>query len=227
MNIKSLPECERPMEKAISEGIESLSNTELLAILLNTGTRKQSAIGLAEKLLCTLDEGLAGLSSCVFEDLIAIDGIGPKKASTILACIELGKRINVSRRINRKVIQTPDDVAGILMDDLRFKKKEYFVSILLNAKGEVMMVDKVSIGELSSAVVHPREVFNMAVRKSASAVVFAHNHPSGDCQPSDEDWVTTKRLIEAGRILGIKVMDHVIIGDGDFRSMRCLELWNE
>lgn len=227
MKIKSLPERERPIEKACAEGIEALSNSELLALIINTGTRSRSAIGLAEDLLCSFSNGLGDLSGCVLEDLTAIDGIGVKKGCAILACIELGRRIAASRTLDRKVIQSPDDVAALLMEELRHKKKEYFVSILLDAKGRIIIVDQVSIGELSTTVVHPREVFNMAVRKSAAAVIFVHNHPSGDCQPSKEDELTTKRLVEAGQILGINVMDHVIIGDGTFCSMRCPELWNE
>lgn len=227
MKIKSLPERERPVEKACAEGIEALSNSELLALIINTGTKTKSAIGLAEDLLCSFSNGLSDLSGCILEDLTVIDGIGVKKGCTILASIELGRRIAASRTLDKKVIQSPDDVAELLMEDLRYKKKEYFISILLNAKGEIMNIDQVSVGELSSTVVHPREVFNMAVRKSAAAVIFAHNHPSGDCQPSNEDKVTTKRLVEAGKILGINVMDHIIIGDGTFCSMRCAELWNE
>ena len=115
-------------------------------------------------------------------------------------------------------------IADMFMEDLRYEKKEYFKSVILNTKSEIVAVDNVSVGELSSTIVHPREVFSRAVRKSAYGVVFVHNHPSGDPTPSEEDISTTKRLVEGGKILGIEVLDHVIIGDGRYESMRMLDI---
>ena len=124
----------------------------------------------------------------------------------------------------RTVIHGSEDVARLVMEEMRYLKKEHFRCVLVNAKGEIITVDDVSVGELSSTVIHPREVFQAAVRKSASAVIFIHNHPSGDPTPSREDIQTTERLIDAGRLLGIRVLDHVIIGNGRFESLGAMGL---
>lgn len=220
MQIKSLPETERPVEKACSSGIEVLSNAELLAMIIHTGTKNKSAIGLAEDVLSAFPEGLSGLGNCCLQELTALDGIGSTKACRILGAVELGKRISAMSARERMSISSSDDVAKLFMEELRYVKKEHFKSLLLNAKGDIISIESISIGELSSTVVHPREVFSMAVRKSASAVIFVHNHPSGDATPSEEDIETTRRLMECGVLLGIKVLDHIIIGDGLFCSMR-------
>ena len=153
-----------------------------------------------------------------------VDGIGTMKACTILAAIELGKRIAASPVTEKVSIESSDDVARMFMEELRYMKKEHFRCVLVNAKGEIITVDEVSVGELSSTVVHPREVFSQAIRKSAAAVIFVHNHPSGDPSPSQEDIQTTKRLTDSGELLGIRVLDHIIIGDGKFSSMREMDL---
>ena len=220
MQIKSLPETERPVEKACSSGIEVLSNAELLAMIIHTGTKNKSAIGLAEDVLSAFPEGLRGLGNCCLQELTALDGIGSTKACRILGAVELGKRISAMSARERMSISSSDDVAKLFMEELRYVKKEHFKSLLLNAKGDIISIESISVGELSSTVVHPREVFSMAVRKSASAVIFVHNHPSGDATPSEEDIETTRRLMECGVLLGIKVLDHIIIGDGLFCSMR-------
>lgn len=220
MQIKSLPETERPVEKACSSGIEVLSNAELLAMIIHTGTKNKSAIGLAEDVLSAFPEGLSGLGNCCLQELTALDGIGSTKACRILGAVELGKRISAMSARERMSISSSDDVAKLFMEELRYVKKEHFKSLLLNAKGDIISIESISVGELSSTVVHPREVFSMAVRKSASAVIFVHNHPSGDATPSEEDIETTRRLMECGVLLGIKVLDHIIIGDGLFCSMR-------
>lgn len=224
MQIKSLPENERPVEKACALGVEKLSNAELLALIIHTGTKNKSAIGLAEAILAEFPSGISALGNCCHEELICIDGIGKTKASTILAAVELGKRISAAPKPEKFSIESCDDVAGLFMEDLRYVRKEHFKSVLVNAKGDVISIEDISVGELSSTVVHPREVFHMAVRKSAAAVIFVHNHPSGDPKPSSEDIKTTERLIESGMILGIKVLDHIIIGDGAYSSMRGMGL---
>ena len=220
MQIKSLPETERPVEKACSGGIEDLSNAELLAMIIHTGTKNKSAIGLAEDVLSAFPEGLRGLGNCCLQELTALDGIGSTIACRFLGAVELGKRISAMSARERMSISSSDDVAKLFMEELRYVKKEHFKSLLLNAKGDIISIESISVGELSSTVVHPREVFSMAVRKSASAVIFVHNHPSGDATPSEEDIETTRRLMECGVLLGIKVLDHIIIGDGLFCSMR-------
>ncbi len=224
MQIKSLPENERPVEKACSNGIETLSNAELLALIIHTGTRNKSAIRLAEDVLARFSDGIGELGSCCLEELLCVDGIGKTKASTILAAVELGKRISATPKPQRFSIESCDDVANLFMEDLRYARKEHFKCVLVNAKGDILSVENISVGELSSTLVHPREVFHMAVRKSAAAIIFVHNHPSGDPNPSQEDLKTTERLIESGRLLGIRVLDHIIIGDGLFSSMRGMGL---
>lgn len=224
MQIKRLPEKERPVEKACAFGVEKLSNAELLALIIHTGTKNKSAIRLAEDVLSACSDGIGELGNRCVEELLQIEGIGRTKACTILAAVELGKRIAVTPKVERFSIESSDDVASLFMEDLRYIKKEHFKSVLVNAKGEIISIEDVSIGELSSTVVHPREVFHMAIRKSAAAVIFVHNHPSGDPSPSQEDIRTTRRLVEGGRILGIKVLDHIIIGDGVFSSMHGMGL---
>ena len=224
MLIKSLPEDERPQEKALKNGVSALSDTELIALILRTGRRNASSLALAEEVLSICDEGLFSMGTFETEDLLKIEGIGPGKASTLMAAVELGKRIAASRKTEKYVADDPDMIADMFMEDLRYEKKEYFKSVILNTKSEIVAVDNVSVGELSSTIVHPREVFSRAIRKSAYGVVFVHNHPSGDPTPSSEDIATTERLVEGGRILGIKVLDHVIIGDGRYESMRSLDL---
>ena len=224
MLIKSLPEEERPQEKALKNGVSALSDTELIALILRTGRRNASSLALAEEVLSICDEGLFSMGTFETEDLLKIEGIGPGKASTLMAAVELGKRIAASRKTEKYVADDPDMIADMFMEDLRYEKKEYFKSVILNTKSEIVAVDNVSVGELSSTIVHPREVFSRAIRKSAYGVVFVHNHPSGDPTPSSEDIATTERLVEGGRILGIKVLDHVIIGDGRYERMRSLDL---
>ncbi len=220
MQIKSLPISERPLEKAETKGIHSLTNAELIALIIRTGTAEESAIGLAEKILSRFPGGLSGLGDFLPKEITDIKGVGRSKAAALCAAVELGKRIASSPKEHISIIKGADDVAALIMERLRYEKKEHFECILLDSKGHVISIEKVSIGELSSTIVHPREVFNSAVRKSAASVIFAHNHPSGDPEPSRDDLLTTRRLMDAGEILGIKVLDHIIIGDGFFVSLQ-------
>ncbi|MCR5182054.1 MAG: DNA repair protein RadC [Clostridia bacterium] len=219
MNIKELPSEERPVEKLLSYGSGSLSNSELLAVLLGSGVGGMSAIGLAERVL-TASGGLAGLCEMTAEDLMDLPGIGPKKAATMICAMELGRRTASPAGKKRKKIGTPSELADFFMEDMRHLKKEHFKVLLLNVRLEVIGLETVSIGDLAGAPVHPRETFEPAIRKGAAAVCFAHNHPSGDPEPSDDDINVTKRLMECGDILGIRVLDHIIIGDGTYRSMK-------
>ena len=207
MKIKYLPQSERPMERAFSYGVGSLSNTELIALIIRTGTKENSALELAGKIINEFESGI-----------VSFYGIGKSKACAIAAAAEIGRRLT-QKKSSMATINSADDVASFMMPELRHLKKECFVSLLMDVKGKVFHIDRVSIGELSGAPAHPREVFTLAVRMSAASVIFVHNHPSGDSSPSKEDVVTTKRLCESGKILGIKVLDHVIIGDGEYTSM--------
>ena len=224
MQIKSLPKNERPVEKALKYGIKALSNAELLALILHTGTRSKSAIGLAEDILSEYADGISGFATAEPEELTKVNGIGRVKACSVLAAVELGKRIAMTPAEKEICLESSETVAKLFMEKLRYEKKEHFKSILVNTKGGIITIDDVSVGELSSTVVHPREVFTMAVRKSASAVIFVHNHPSGDPTPSREDIETTKRLIDSGKLLGIRVLDHIIIGNGRYSSLKDMDL---
>lgn len=219
MNIKSLPPSERPVEKTIEQGVESLSNSEILAVILGSGSRAKSAIGLAEEILARDENGIWSLSYVTLDELLEISGVGPFKAVKILAALELGKRVATAPR-EKNYIGSSQDVANLFMEKLRYEKREYFKVLLLNTKGKIISIETVSIGELSGAPVHPREVFLQAVKKSAAGVIFVHNHPSGDPTPSSQDILVTKELVECGKLLKIGVIDHIIIGDGVFISLR-------
>lgn len=220
MNMKRLPSEERPREKLLFHGRESLTSAELLAILLRTGTQERSVLEMAQEILSLDEKGILFLESCSPEELLQVKGMGKAKACQLLAAIELGKRIATHPRKQKNEIANPDDIVQLFMERMRYYKKEHFKVVLINAKGQIMEAADISIGDLCSTLIHPREVFCRAVRRSAAAVVLIHNHPSGDPRPSDEDLETTKRLAEAAAILGIKVLDHIIIGDGTYISLK-------
>ncbi len=220
LTIKEMPENERPREKLIRYGSDTLSNSELLAILLRTGSKKQSALELANTVLSSDNNGIRFLAKCTAEELSAIKGIGESKACQIIAAIELGKRLSRSTLESKKAIRAPKDVKDIFINDMRFLEKEHFKVVFLNTKNEVIAFETISIGSLNASIVHPREVFNRAIKKSSASIILLHNHPSGNCEPSKEDINVTKRLMEAGKIIGIEVLDHIIIGDGDYFSLK-------
>lgn len=220
LKIKEMPESERPREKLIRYGVEALSNSELLAILLRTGSKEHSALELANIILSKDEKGIRFLGNCTIEELSEIKGIGNSKACQIIAAVELGNRISKSFIELRKSIRSPKDVVNILIRDMKFLEKEYFKVMFLNTKNEIISYETISIGSLNASIVHPREVFNRAIRKSSASIILIHNHPSGNPTPSKEDINITKRLIESGEILGIEVLDHVIIGDGNYYSLK-------
>ncbi len=220
MNMRQLPTEERPREKLLRMGKEKLSTAEILAILLRSGTKEKSALEIASDLMTMNSEGIGFLAECRPEELAGIRGVGPAKACEILAAVELGKRIASRPSAKRIRIASARDIAEIFMERMRYYKKEHFVSLMLNAKGEIIEEADISVGDLCSSTTHPREVFVDAVRRSAGSVVFLHNHPSGDPEPSETDVKTTLRLMEAGEILGIPVLDHIVIGDGSYVSMK-------
>lgn len=220
MIIKDMPVSERPREKMLAMGTDSLSNRELVAILLGSGTKDRSALQIADELLQMDSRGLRGLADCSQEDLSCVRGIGRARATLLMAAIELGRRIADESRYDSIRINKIDDVLGLCMERMRYYRKEHFDALLLNSKGVLICEENISIGDLTGSIVHPREAFSSAVKKSAASVIFIHNHPSGDPTPSEEDILITKRLCEAGSILGIQVHDHVIIGDGLHVSLR-------
>ena len=218
--IKELPSEERPRERMLSLGAGRLSNTELLAILISTGTKKESAMTLAEKIISIEEEGLSFLGAAIPQELTRISGVGVAKSCQIAAAIELGKRLASKPRGKKVKVTTPEDIAFFLMEDMRYMKKECFKILLLNTKNEVMSVEEISQGNINSSIVDPREVFSPAVRKSAASIALVHNHPSGNPKPSTADIKVTERLKKAGEILDIKVVDHIIIGDGTYTSFK-------
>lgn len=220
MKIKGLPREERPREKLLFYGKEALSTAELLAILLRSGTKEKSAIELAQEILALNENGILFLENGSPEELAAVKGIGIAKACQILAALELGKRAATHPKKVRAEIANPEDIVQLFMEKMRYYKKEHFNVLLINAKGQIVEETEVSIGDLCSTLIHPREVFCQAVKRSAASVVLVHNHPSGDPNPSSQDLETTKRLVEAAHILGINVLDHIIIGDGRYISLK-------
>jgi len=219
MLIRDTPKEERPRERFLQEGPKSLSNQELLALLLRTGTKNESVIQLASRLIRTF-EGLRLLKDASIEEITAIHGIGEAKAIQILASIEIGRRINSLNNQDRYVIRSPEDCANYCMDEMRFLTQEHFVCLYLNTKNQVLHKQTIFIGSLNASIVHPREVYKEAFRRSAASIICLHNHPSGDPQPSREDIEVTKRLVECGKIIGIELLDHVIIGEQKFISLK-------
>ena len=217
--LRDLPREERPRERMLRSGAEALSHAELLAILLVTGTRQESALMVAQRLLGQTD-GLRKLADMEIEELIGIKGIGPAKAVQLKAAIELGRRMAASRVGDRVIIRSPHDAAELLAEQLRYLQKEHFVCLFLNTKNQVIAQETLSIGSLNASIVHPREVFRAAIKYGSASIVCAHNHPSGDPAPSPEDIAITKRLVESGRIVGIDVLDHIVVGDGHFISLK-------
>ena len=216
--IKEIPLNDRPREKMAANGAAVLTDAELIAILLRTGTAEKSAIDIASEM--TADGGLykrlAGITR--LNELTNIKGLGQAKAATVLAALEIGRRIASAKPIEKIHLSCPQDVADFLMPRLRYAAKEQFVVILLNNKNKVIGTEVVSEGSLSSSIVHPREVFAPAILHHAAAIMVAHNHPSGDTKPSIEDEEVTRQLLRSGKVLGIPMIDHVIIGDGNYYS---------
>lgn len=217
--IRDLPANERPRERLAQHGAETLSNGELLAILLRTGSRKESALALANRLLAKF-ETLKGISQATVEELSTIDGLGLAKAAQLKAAFELGKRLALTADENRPAISCPGDAASLVMERLRYEDKEHFLALFLDSRHRVIAHRTISIGNLQANLVHPREVFKEAVSRSAAAIIAVHNHPSGDPSPSEEDYAITARLKEAGELMGIGLLDHIIIGAGKFVSLK-------
>ena len=217
--IKDIIKEERPRETILKKGETYLSDSELLAILINNGTRDKSAITLAREIIETSD-GIRNLSNITVEELSKIKGIGLAKACRIISALELGRRVSVASEMQKFKISSPQDIGNVYMEELRYKKKEIFRVVLLNTKNVIIGSKDISEGSLNASIVHPREVFLEAIKKSANKMILMHNHPSGDPTPSSEDINITKRLISAGQIVGIEILDHVIIGDGSFYSFK-------
>lgn len=219
LTIKDLPKEERPREKLCKFGTQAMSTSELLALIIRTGSQSDTAIELANKLLTHIG-GLKFIGDLGVEELQEVKGIGVAKAAQINATVELGQRIRLANQETKEIITSPQDVANLLLAKLSFLEKENFVTLLLTTKNEIISIEDISIGSLNNSIVHPREVFKPAIRRSSAAMILAHNHPSGNPEPSQEDIDVTKRIKKAGKILGIEVLDHLVIGNKDYISLK-------
>ncbi len=217
-SVKHWPEEERPRERLMAHGPSSLSEAQLLAIIIRNGRAGRTAVDLGRELLERFGS-LAGLEQAAIKEICAIRGIGPAKAAEIKAAIELGRRYQ-KPTLSGASFCSSQDVAAYYRPRLRDFKKEIFRCALLDTKNKILKEEVVSIGSLTASIVHPRDAFKAAVRESAAAVIFIHNHPSGDVKPSQEDILLTRRLVQAGEVIGIQVLDHIIIGDNGHFSFR-------
>lgn len=218
--IKNLPFAEQPREKLMTYGASSLTVSELLAILIKTGTRKKSAIDLGTTIVTNCGEDMTELSNLTIEELCVVEGIGESKACQILAAIELGKRVKQTQSIRKSKLSSPSEVVRFFSAELSELRVEKFIAVLLNTKNEVINWELISIGSLNASIVHPREVFSRAIKRSAASILVVHNHPSGHVDPSREDINITKRLAEAGQLIGIPLIDHIIIGKDKYYSFK-------
>ena len=218
MTIQDMTLEERPREKMILNGAGSLTDAELLAILIRTGTKQFNAIQLGKAIIEKADN-IRYLQNITIEELESINGIGKTKAVQIKAALELGNRI-ASYKPAKYKIKNPWDIYKYYMESLRYQYKEIFKVVLLNTKNEIMTDVDISMGTLNSSLVHPREVFREAIIRSSNKIILLHNHPSGNAEPSKEDKSVTNRLKECGELIGIEVIDHIIIGDGIYFSFK-------
>lgn len=222
LRISDLPQSERPRERFLRVGAENLSTTELFAIILSTGTHGLNVVDIAQNLLRRYDGKLDRLFSADIGELSSQKGIGKAKAIKLKACFELSKRIHLSQLMKGQefYFKTADDIANYFMPMLRFRNQEYLMCLYLNTRGKMLRSETISMGDIEGSMFYPREVFKSAISTSASAIAIVHNHPSGDPTPSDMDIKASKKLKEVGNLLGISIMDHVIIGDGKYCSMK-------
>jgi len=223
--VHDLPLSERPRERLFKLGSEALSAQEILALILGRGIRGESVMVTSQKLISRFGS-LRGVANASIEDLAETKGIGPAKAAQIKAALELSKRLESDTGEKLKpVFKSPEDVVAVMRSKLKGKKKEHFWVICLDTRNRLTHWRQVSIGSLDTSIVHPREVFKEAVSVSAASVIFAHNHPSGDPEPSKEDIELTKRLAKSGEIIGIDVLDHIIVCDESYLSLKAKNLF--
>ena len=217
--IRDLPRQERPRERLQKFGPEALSAQELLALIIGRGIPKKSVMNIAQELLARFGN-VKAIGQATIEELSQIKGIGLAKAAQIKASFELGRREELEPELKNFDIKDPEAVVKAIRASVKDKAKEHFKLILLNPRNKIIGISTISVGTLNASLVHPREVFKDAIVHSAASVVLAHNHPSGDPEPSEDDLKITKKLVESGKILGIEVIDHIIIGKNDYYSFR-------
>jgi DNA repair protein radc len=220
VRIKDMTPDDRPRERIIEVGSKNLSDYELIAILLRTGNVQESAIGLAQRILKEKN-GLHGLSKLSVRELLQMEGLGDAKAASLIAALELGRRIHQRGIENRGIIREASDVYGLVGERLRAEQQEVFEVLFLDAKNKVLgKSHEISRGGLASCPVEPALIFREGALRNSLSVILIHNHPSGDPHPSREDIQLTYRIVEAGEMIGIKVLDHVIVGDGRWISFQ-------
>ncbi len=217
--IGCIPEEDRPRERVLAGNLEERTTAEILAVILGRGGGGRNVLAVAHDLLSRFGD-LRDLAHSDPDALLEVRGIGPAQAARLVAACELGRRLVRSSHAKRTQIRSPEDVAALLMESMRGLDREQFRVVLVDSKNRVIGVETVAVGTLNASLVHPREVLKPGIRKSAAALVLVHNHPTGVAVASDEDIRLTRRLVEAGRIVGIEILDHVIIGDGSYESMR-------
>lgn len=234
LRVTDLPLDERPRERLMTHGAKSLSTAELIAILLGTGqgAGKLSAVGLGQYILQKLGENqrdsLASLRDINPKELMQIPGVGVAKATAIIAAIELGKRVLYSRPPERTIIDDPSVAAAALSNDLMWQTQERFAVLLLDIKHRLLGTQVISVGTATETLAHPRDIFREVIRQGAIRVIVAHNHPSGNTEPSPEDIALTRQLLTGAQVLGIPLLDHLILGNGNFRSLRqTTNLWQD
>lgn len=219
LTIKELPLSERPRERLLHVGASALSTTELMAIILRIGVGGQSVLSVSQRLLARFD-GLPGLARASTTELTSEHGIGEAKAAQLKAAFELGRRLLVTAPAERPQVRSPADAAQLLMAEMALLEQEHLRLVLLDTKNAVLAIPTVYVGSLNTSMIRVGELFRYALRENCAALIVAHNHPSGDPAPSPEDVIVTRRIVEAGQLLDIEVLDHLIIGHGRFVSLK-------
>lgn len=220
LKVMEIPKNERPTEKLINFGPDALSNSELLAIILRSGVKGENVLNISQKVLSEA-LGLDGILKISYDELTSIKGINEVKGAQILAVAELFRRFKSLKTQNKTIsINSPSDIANMLMHEMRDLNQEILKVIVLNTKNNIIRVKDVFKGTLNTSIVHPREIYSEALKSGGASIIICHNHPSGDPTPSKEDINITKRIIECGTILGIKLLDHLVIGDNKFVSLK-------
>ncbi len=222
MKIKDLPEMEKPYEKLENYGASKLSDAELLAVVLKSGTKNKTSVELAQEILLldSEEKGLNFLKDIPTDELQKIKGLGRVKVIQLKAVVELATRISTPRKIIKRIITSPEEVANILMADMKDETQEIMKVLVLNTKNEIIRIATVGIGTANVNLIEVRDVFKEPIRSNATKIILAHNHPSGDPSPSNSDITFSVKMREFGAVMGIEVLDHVIIGNGKFSSLK-------